>query len=167
MTSPSTSPSVPPSPSTSEDFTTTQTNKEGNQMTQIKLNSRQIEETRKAANGILRGFDWGSTPEGMEFWTDVHKKLEGKADHGTTDGKSFTEKELNDEDAKRRPWVKVKSDSRDEWGSFLVRLIYVRPKGVEYMFVVEDPEELHDVTAWSCCRLATPEEIEAANADRR
>jgi hypothetical protein len=134
---------------------------------QRRLTEKQIKSAKDAADAITGIGDWGTTPDGRFFWAYVVESLVNQATNGTNDGKPWIDLELTDEDALRRPWVKIRSDSRDEWGSFLVRLIYVRPKGVEYRFVVEDPKELHDVTAWGCCRRATPEEIEAANAERQ
>jgi hypothetical protein len=136
-------------------------------MTQRKLSDLDRKDIQRAANAVLGMCDWSLFPEGREYWDRIYESLSYRARYGTTDGKPWVEPELTDEDAKQRPWVKVKSDSRDEWGSFLVRLIYVKPKGTAHRFVVQDPKELYDVTEWSHCRLATPEEIEAANAERQ
>ena len=136
-------------------------------MTQYKLSSEHIAKIDQLANDLLRAFDWLGTPEGVEFWDDVHRKLTDKVKHGTTDGKPWVEPELTDEDAKQRPWVKVKDSEEQSWPNFLARLVYVKPVGCSLRFVAEYPRGDHPSMAWGYCRRATPEEIEAANAERQ
>jgi hypothetical protein len=135
-------------------------------MTQHKLSSYHVEKIRKLSADLMCAFDWHSSPEGSGFWCDIHKDLCNRAEHGTSDGKPWVEPELTDEDAKQRPWVMVRDSKEEEWGRFVLRLIYVKPKGSDYRFVTEDPKDDHGVFVWNYCRLATPEEIEAANANR-
>jgi hypothetical protein len=136
-------------------------------MTQRKLDDEERNGILNAADAIAEMCDWDNLPEGRSYWDSIHTNLSDKAKHGTTDGKPWVEPELTDEDAKQRPFVKVKDNEEDEWGRFVVRLVYVKPKGSYLRFTTEDPADDHAVLEWKYCRRATPEEIEAANADRR
>jgi hypothetical protein len=135
-------------------------------MTQRKLSDNDRKDIQRAANALLKMCDWSLFPEGREYWDKIYESLSERAHHGTTDGKPWVEPGLTDEDAKQRPWVKVKDSEEEEWGRFVLRLIYVKPKGSDYRFATEDPEDDHGVFVWNYCRRATPEEIEAASADR-
>jgi hypothetical protein len=85
--------------------------------------------------------------------------------HNTTDGRPYVEPPLTDEDAIKRPLVKVKDNEEDEWGRFVVRLVYVKPQGSYFRFTVEDPADDHAVLEWKFARRATPEEIAAAGLE--
>jgi uncharacterized protein YdhG (YjbR/CyaY superfamily) len=147
---------------TSEDFTTTRTNEEGNKMKQIKLNELEKQSIEDAARELAQMIDWHKMPDGHEYWAEIHEKLCNCVKHGTNDGKPWVEPELTDEDAIKRPWVKVKDYARHEWSHRCVRLVYVKSHGA-FRFTVEDPADNHEVEEWNHARLATPEEIEAAN----
>jgi hypothetical protein len=134
-------------------------------MTQRKLDDGLIRRLRAAKDALIN-VNWKLTSEGHDFWEDIYNRIQNKANHGTTDGKPWVEPELTDEDALRRPWVKVKDYEETSWSSFVVRLVYVKPAGSKYRFSAEDPNDDHEVRKWNFCRIATPEEIEAANADR-
>jgi len=151
--------------STGEDFTKQRTNKEGNQMTQHRLTSNHVEKIEKLASDLMCAFDWASSPEGTGFWNDIQRKLWERAKHGTTDGKPWVEPELTDEDAKQRPWVMVRDRETSNW---IGPKTLVAKSGYHYVLNGETSpnKELQGVSAWRFARLATPEEIEAANADR-
>ena len=131
-------------------------------MTQRKLNDDLIQRLQAAKDAVIN-INWTLTSEGPDFWEDVYSRIRNKAHHGTTDGKPWVEPELTDEDAKQRPWVKVKNSEEQSWSNFLARLVYVKPAGSRFRFSAEDPNDDHALLEWNYCRLATPEEIEAAN----
>jgi len=132
-------------------------------MTQRKLSDNERKDIQRVANLMLTMCDWCDLPEGRGYWDEIFTKLNKRAHHGTNDGKPWVEPELTDEDALRRPLVKVKDNEEDEWGRFVVRLVYVKPKGSFLRFTTEDPADGHAVLEWKYARRATPEEIEAAN----
>jgi len=146
--------------STGEDFTTTRTNEERNKMKQIKLSDDDRQKIQRVANQMLIMCDWCNLPEGREYWDEIFTKLNERAYHGTTDGKPWVEPELTDEDAKERPWVRVWD--KEFGASHIQRLVYVAD-GLEYRFSVVNSCGL--ITSWRYARLATPEEIEAANGN--
>jgi hypothetical protein len=129
-------------------------------MTQKKLRNNQAEKIEKLARDLMSAFDWADAPEGVFFWGEVHNRLRNRAEHGTTDGKPWVEPELTDEDAKQRPWVMVRDGYAGGWYG-PARLAIVNGG---LFHIIEMPSNL--VTRWRFARLATPEEIEAANADR-
>jgi hypothetical protein len=128
-------------------------------MTQQKLSSYHVEKIEKLASDLMCAFDWHSSPEGSGFWCDIHKDLCDRSKHGTTDGKPWVEPELTDEDAKQRPWVMVRDAITQDWKGPLI--LIGRLPNSNYVCRVSN------VSVWSHCRPATPEEIEAANADRQ
>ena len=136
-------------------------------MTQRKLSDNDRKDIQRAANAVLQMCDWSLFPEGREYWDGIYGSLSERAHYGTTDGKPWVEPELTDEDAKQRPWVKVKDSEEQSWSAFLVRLVYVKPAGSMFRFSAEDPNDDHAVLEWNYCRLATAEEIEDANAERQ
>ena len=142
---------------TGKDFTKQRTNKEGNEMKQYKLSSEHIAKIDQLANDLLRAFDWLGTPEGVEFWDDVHRKLTDKVKYGTTDGKPWVEPELTDEDAQKRCWVMARDRDSDPWQG--PRRFAAKASEFYYAFTSQDDI----VIQWRQCRRATPEEIEAAN----
>jgi hypothetical protein len=133
---------------------------------QRRLTEKEIKSAKDAADAITGIGDWGTTQDGRFFWAYVVESLVNQATNGTTDGKPWVEPELTDEDAKQRPWVKVKDSEEQSWSAFLVRLVYVKPAGSMFRFSAEDPNDDHALLEWNFCRLATPEEIEDANAER-
>jgi hypothetical protein len=105
---------------------------------------------------------WEKMPEGHDYWDEIHAKLFNLSKHGTTDGKPWVEPELTDEDAKQRPWVMIRKHCGPEHGPYI--FIRKRDCGV-IRYICEGPGGgLHFA---SYARRATPEEIEAANAERQ
>ncbi len=147
---------------TGEDFTTTRTNKEGNQMTQRKYTPEELVKIKDAIDAIDTMPPWCEMSEGRTFWSDVLKKLHDKAKHGTTDGNPWIEPELTDEDALRRPWVMVRQELQREWTGPCILVCVTKER---YSFTAAEPD-LSQTNTWQECRLATPEEIEAANVRR-
>ena len=128
-------------------------------MKQIKLTNSERNAIKNAADAISQMFDWQNLLEGMDYWSEVHTRLFDKAKHGTTDGKPWVEPELTDEDATKRPLVFGRVNESYAWqGPFV--LIRARESDIKY--IVEHPSGC--LSVYPCCRLATPEEIEAANA---
>jgi hypothetical protein len=125
-------------------------------MTQRKYTPEELVKIKDAIDAIDTMPPWCEMSEGRTFWSDVLKKLHDKAKHGTTDGKPWVEPELTDEDAKQRPWVMVRDDEAHGWYGPR-KLIAVDKK----FFAVKP--NANAATGWDYCRLATPEEIEAAN----
>ena len=130
-------------------------------MKQIKLSDDDRQRIQRVANQMLIMCDWCLFPEGREYWDEIYESLSDRARYGTNDGKPWVEPELTDEDAKERPWVRVWD--KDPGASHIQRLVYVAD-GLTYRFSVVNSSGL--ITSWQYARLATPEEIEAANADR-
>ncbi len=127
-------------------------------MKQIKLNEFEKQSIEDAACKLAQMIDWHKMPGGHEYWAEIHEKLCNCVKHGTNDGKPWVEPELTDEDAKKRPWVRVWD--KEFGASHIQRLVYVAD-GLTYRFSVVNSSGL--ITSWQCARLATPEEIEAAN----
>jgi hypothetical protein len=125
-------------------------------MKQIKLSDDDRQKIQRVANQMLIMCDWCNLPEGREYWDEIFTKLNERAYHGTTDGKPWVEPELTDEDAKQRPWVMVRDGIDHKWYGPR-KLIAVDKK----FFAVKP--NANAATGWDYCRLATPEEIEAAN----
>jgi hypothetical protein len=134
-------------------------------MTQRKLSDNDRKDIQRAANAVLQMCDWSLFPEGREYWDKIYESLSERAHHGTTDGKPWVEPELTDEDAKQRPWVMVRDRETSNW---IGPKTLVAKSGYHYVLNGETSpnKELQGVSAWRFARLATPEEIEAANADR-
>jgi hypothetical protein len=132
-------------------------------MTQHRLTSNHVEKINKLASDLMCAFDWASSPEGAGFWGDIQRKLWNRAKHGTTDGKPWVEPELTDEDAKQRPWVMVRQQLQREWTGPCILVCVTKDR---YSYTAATPD-LSETNTWQECRRATPEEIEAANADRR
>ena len=130
-------------------------------MTQRKLDDDLIRRLRAAKDAVMK-FDWKLTSEGTAFWEDVYSRIRSKAHYGTTDGKPWVEPELTDEDAKQRPWVMVRHNLQREWTGPCILVCVTKDR---YSFTAATPD-LSEVDTWQECRRATPEEIEAANADR-
>ena len=128
-------------------------------MTQRKLDDDLIQSLRAAKDALIN-VNWKLTSEGHDFWEDIYNRIRNKANHGTTDGKPWVEPELTDEDAKQRPWVMVRDVIDHKWYGPR-KLIAVDRK----FFAVKP--NANAATGWDYCRLATPEEIQAANADRQ
>jgi hypothetical protein len=130
-------------------------------MTQHRLTSNHVEKIEKLASDLMCAFDWTSSPEGAGFWDNIQRKLWNRAKHGTTDGKPWIEPELTDEDATKRPLVFGRVNESYAWqGPFV--LIRARESDVKY--IVEHPSGC--LSVYPYCRLATPEEIEAASGNR-
>ena len=60
-------------------------------MGQRKLTPRQIEHAKQAAQSLADGVTWDYTPDGDGYWMSVFDKLVSMAQHGTNDGKPWTE----------------------------------------------------------------------------
>jgi hypothetical protein len=129
-------------------------------MTQRKLDDEERNGILNAADAIAEMCDWDNLPEGRNYWDSIHTNLSDKAKHGTTDGKPWVEPELTDEDAKQRPWVMVRDDEAHGWHG--PRILAARCSSNYYSFTPSKSA----IVGFRYCRLATPEEIEAANADR-
>jgi hypothetical protein len=129
-------------------------------MKQRKLSDDDRKDIQRAANAVLGMCDWSLFPEGREYWDGIYESLSDRARYGTTDGKPWIEPELTDEDAKQRPWVMVRDGYAGGWYG-PARLAIVNGG---LFHIIEMPSNL--VTRWRFARRATPEEIEAANADR-
>jgi hypothetical protein len=125
-------------------------------MKQRKLDDDEKNGILSAADAIAEMCDWDNLPEGRNYWDSIHTNLSDKAKHGTTDGKPWIDPELTDEDAKQRPWVMVRDGIDHKWYGPR-KLIAVDKK----FFAVKP--NANAATGWDYCRLATPEEIEAAN----
>jgi hypothetical protein len=147
---------------TGEDFTTTRTNEEGNEMKQIKLGELDKKSIEKAAQGIAQMIGWEKMPEGRRYWQEIHDKLCRCVNHGTNDGKPWVEPELTDEDAKQRPWVMCRDAHEQRWQGPYVLVCKTNEK---YGFAAALPD-FSELTSWNYCRLATAEEIEDANDNR-
>jgi hypothetical protein len=146
---------------TGEDFTTTRTNKEGDKMKQMKLTDSDRKDMQRIASLMLTMYSFDLLSEGRQYWDEVHTRLIDKIKHGTNDGKPWVEPELTDEDAKKRPLVMARTGKAFCWqGPFV--LIRARENGTKY--IVE--HDSGSVSIYRYARIATPEEIEAANADR-
>ncbi len=130
-------------------------------MTQRKLSDNERKDIQRAANALLKMCDWSLLPEGREYWDKIYESLSERALRGTTDGKPWVEPELTDEDAKQRPWVMVRDVAGiGRWIGPKMLLSVVGNRF--HVFEVNTSS----VSSWLYARLATPEEIEAANADR-
>jgi hypothetical protein len=134
-------------------------------MMQKKLDETQLASVVAARNaiGVLPA---GVLVEGVEYWCDVHKKLNAMAKHGTSDGKPWVEPPLTDEDAKQRPWVMVRDTSSQPWRGPKV-LVYVEKNAAgprEYLDI--GPREYLDTAGvwWHYARKAKAEEIPARKA---
>jgi hypothetical protein len=130
-------------------------------MTQRKLDDEDRRGIQSAADAINVMCDWCLLPEGKKYWDKIHDALVDKAKYGTNDGKPWVKPELTDEDAKERPWVRVWD--KEFGASHIQRLVYVAD-GLAYRFSVVNSSGL--ITSWQNACLATPAEIEAANAER-
>jgi hypothetical protein len=130
-------------------------------MKQRKLNDDQIERLRAAKDAVIN-MNWTLTSEGPDFWEDVYSRIRNKAHHGTTDGKPWVEPELTDEDAKQRKLIMCRQSDAYLWGGPFI-LIRVTPGVLSYI-AEHNPQH---VCFYKHARLATPEEIEAANANRQ
>jgi hypothetical protein len=131
-------------------------------MTQRKLDDEERNGILNAADAIAEMCDWDNLPEGRSYWDSIHTNLSDKAKHGTTDGKPWVEPELTDEDALSRPWVMCRDAHDQRWRGPYVLVCKTNEK---YGFAAALPD-FSELTSWNCCRRATPEEIEAANANR-
>jgi hypothetical protein len=130
-------------------------------MTQRKLSDSDRKDIQRAANAVLKMCDWSLFPEGREYWDRIYESLSERALHGTTDGKPWIEPELTDEDAKQRPWVMVRDVAGVcRWIGPKMLLSVVGNRFHVFEF------NISSVSSWLYARRATPEEIEAANADR-
>jgi hypothetical protein len=128
-------------------------------MTQIKLTTEERQLAKKAAEALLSMCKWEKMPEGHDYWDEIHAKLFNVSKHGTTDGKPWVEPELTDEDAKQRPWVMVRQQLQREWTGPHILVCVTKER---YSFTAAEPD-LSQTNTWQECRLATTEEIEAAN----
>jgi len=126
-------------------------------MKQIKLTTKERQSAEESAKALLTICEWEKTPEGHDYWDEVHSKLFNTAKHGTTDGKPWVEPELTDEDAKQRPWVMVRDDEAHGWHG--PRILAARCSSNYYSFTPSKSA----IVGFRYCRRATPEEIEAAN----
>jgi hypothetical protein len=129
-------------------------------MTQQKLSDNDRKDIQRAANAMLGMCDWSLLPEGREYWNKIYESLSDRARYGTTDGKPWVEPELTDEDAKQRPWVMVRDDTAHGWHG--PRMLAACCPENYFTFTPSKST----IVGFRYCRLATPEEIEAANADR-
>jgi hypothetical protein len=131
-------------------------------MTQRKYTPEELKRIARARDAInmMPPFKW--TPEGCVYWRNAIDKLNAKINHGTTDGKPWVEPELTDEDAKQRPWVMVRQELQREWTGPCILVCVTKER---YSFTAAEPD-LSQTNTWQECRLATPEEIEAANVRR-
>ena len=125
-------------------------------MTQRKLKYEEIETLRCYRSWFNRVCEYGVFSKDDSHFVHTQKMIE----HGTTDGNPWVEPELTDEDAKQRPWVMVRDVIDHKWYGPR-KLIAVDRK----FFAVKP--NANAATGWDYCRLATPEEIQAANADRQ
>ena len=127
-------------------------------MTQRKLSDNDRKDIQRAANAVLKMCDWSLFPEGREYWDGIYESLSERAHHGTTDGKPWVEPELTDEDAIKRPLVFGRVNESYVWqGPFVL----IRARETDVKYIVEHPSGC--LSVYPYCRLATPEEIEAAN----
>jgi hypothetical protein len=131
-------------------------------MKQIKLNELEKQSIEDAARELAQMIDWHKMPDGHEYWAEIHDKLCDCVKHGTNDGKPWVEPELTDEDAKQRPWVMCRDAHDQGWRGPYVLVCKTNEK---YGFAAAFPD-FSELTSWNYCRLATPEEIKDANADR-
>jgi len=127
-------------------------------MTQRKLKREEIETLRCYRSWYNRVCEYGVFSKDDSHFVHTQKMIE----HGTTDGKPWVEPELTDEDALRRPWVMVRDRNEDKWCG-PVLLVAATKEKFSYLAILPD---LSEANGWKFARLATPEEIEAANADR-
>jgi hypothetical protein len=130
-------------------------------MTQRKLRYEEIETLRCYRSWYNRVCEYGLFSKDDSHFVHTQKMIE----HGTTDGKPWVEPELTDEDAKQRPWVMVRDRETSNW---IGPKTLVAKSGYHYVLNGETSpnKELQGVSAWRFARPATPEEIEAANAER-
>jgi hypothetical protein len=126
-------------------------------MTQRKLKYEEIETLRCYRSWFNRVCEYGLFADGDSHYLHVKKMIE----HGTTDGKPWVEPELTDEDAKQRKLIMCRQSDAYLWGGPFI-LIRVTPGVLSYI-AEHNPQH---VCFYKHARLATPEEIEAANADR-
>jgi hypothetical protein len=127
-------------------------------MTQRKLKREEIETLRYYRTWCNRVCEYGLFSKDDSHFVHTQKMIE----HGTTDGKPWVEPELTDEDALRRPWVMVRDVAGI--GRWIGPKILLSVVGNRFhVFEVNTSS----VSSWRFARLATPEEIEAANADRQ
>jgi hypothetical protein len=82
-------------------------------------------------------------------------------EHNTTDCRPYVEPELTDEDARQRPWVMVRDCVAVEWYGPAVFVDKLPNGGHACRTRCQD-----GINVWRYCRRATPEEIEAANANQ-
>jgi hypothetical protein len=129
-------------------------------MTQVKLTTEERQLAEKAAKALSSMFKWRKMPEGHDYWEEIYAKLCNISEHGTTDGKPWVEPELTDEDAQKRCWVMARDRDSDPWQG--PRRFAAKASEFYYAFTSQDDI----VIQWRQCRRATPEEIEAANAER-
>jgi len=127
-------------------------------MTQRKLKREEIETLRCYRTWCNRVCEYGLFSKDDSHFVHTQKMIE----HGTNDGKPWVEPELTDEDAKQRPWVMVRQQLQREWTGPHILVCVTKER---YSFTAAAPD-LSQTNTWQECRLATPEEIEAANADR-
>jgi len=134
-------------------------------MKQMKLTDSDRKDMQRIASLMLTMYSFDLLSEGRQYWDEVYTRLIDKVKHGTNDGKPWVEPELTDEDAKQRPWVMVRDRETSNW---IGPKTLVAKSGYHYVLNGETSpnKELQGVSAWRFARLATPEEIEAANADR-
>jgi hypothetical protein len=126
-------------------------------MTQRKLKYEKIETLRCYRSWFLRVCELGLFADGDSHYLHVKKMIQ----HGTTDGKPWVEPELREEVAIHRPLLMAKQQQSFEWSGPFVLI----DKLANGLFVTRFDDQ-KSVNLWPIARRATPEEIEAANAER-
>ena len=127
-------------------------------MTQMKLTDSDRKDMQRIASLMLTMYSFDLLSEGRQYWDEVYTRLIDKVKHGTNDGKPWVEPELTDEDAIKRPLVFGRVNESYVWqGPFVL----IRARETDVKYIVEHPSGC--LSVYPYCRLATPEEIEAAN----
>lgn len=142
----------------------------------IKLTDKQVDAARRAAIAIGSAFDWGESPEGVEFWAWVASRLRASAENKTTDGQPQRFREPTREDIPPDGYLDVEvcnADWREDAMRFKRKLVviypsFLYPDGKRFGCVFqtsESGEETNEICRWPFARIpdVTPESIPASD----
>jgi hypothetical protein len=94
---------------------------------------------------------------------ELAEKLLAMLKHNTTDGLTYVEPPLTDEDARARPWVMVRDCEDHEWsGPRKLAAVTPQAKTKCYYILSNDGKT---ITTWDRCRRATLAELVGAGLD--
>jgi hypothetical protein len=94
---------------------------------------------------------------------ELAEKLLAMLKHNTTDGLTYVEPPLTDEDARARPWVMVRDCEDHEWsGPRKLAAVTPQAKTKCYYILSNDGKT---ITTWDRCRRATLAELVGAGLE--